>query len=166
MLKISRTPRGLWQVVREDTGHPVPFMFAGDEVPSTTFRTLEEAQIVLEERLQTPYYEALRDWLRSLRVCGLCSVHMAAAKIERWAGRPAYDWKAKRGDCMGVPCRACPQCVAGASCPHPLNCESLSRQHADKQPPPPCDHPNNPKPAKAKAAPPSTRAASAVTAAA
>lgn len=144
MFKIVNSAKGYWRVVNEDTGEPVPFMFEGDLVPGDTFLTLEEAETVLEERVQTTYFEALRDWLRSIGVCGLCSVLMASAKIEHWAGRPRFDWKAARGECMGHPCKACAWCREGTtSCPHPLNCEATAKARASEGPKAPA-HPRAP----------------------
>lgn len=169
MLRISHPAPETWQVV-DEAGVPEAIACTITDAQGTpisklvtTWRTMEEAQAALEARLEWTYYTSLKTWLRSIRVCPTCATLMSFAKVERWAGRAAYDWKAARGECAGVPCTTCPDCVSGALCAHPITCESLAIRHADRQPQPPCDHPKKPAAKKEQSHAPTgnTRAASA-----
>lgn len=100
-----------------------------------THDTFEAAHLAREKIYDTVRYfgrddwqiKGLHPWLKKI-VCPTCAVMMAAAKVEQEAGR-TYNWKAARGECMGLACGTCTECVTGNLCHQRLNCEALAQKH-------------------------------------
>lgn len=133
----------MFTIAAEKSGDRTRYVVRGSDGVSRTmgsgareFDTLEAAQVAANDERCLERFNQVRAWLRGCGCCYLCSAGMAIAKVESEAGR-RYDWKAIRGECMGVKCNQCEGCRHSVTCVVPRSCETIAAENRAICPPAP-----------------------------